>query len=222
MHNVIYDSRRIDLMEMAARKLFKLEPNDRLEDLKKLYETAKQQAKKSGENFNPKMVALQPVVDQDAVLILDQFKIVRHMAKIFSFLGVHKIPMFGHYEWRSIGLVEPFDPFFAGSYFVDLIGAYEAIPVALQVKSLTSNSNFIPPDRIEEVDFSMIGYRAAETPVNLAMLKQVPRRKLDSQIPREDQNSPQNSAFDESNVIRWPTFLFEVVPQGKRGTIQLK
>lgn len=218
LHNVIYDSRRIDQMESAARKLFKLEPNDRSDELKELYTKAKEFAVRTKSTFNPKMVALQPVISQDAIMIIDQFRNVRHMAKVFSYLGVRRIPMFGHFEWRSIGLVEPFDPMFTGSYFVDITGPYNALPGGLQVATQDS-PYFVAPNQVEEVDLSVLGYRAMIPIVSFAKAKDMPRRKMESLIVRLENSGTKGTEFDSENVLSWPSYLFEVVSQGKTGTI---
>ncbi|MCX6118544.1 MAG: hypothetical protein NT027_13460 [Proteobacteria bacterium] len=222
LHNVSFDNRRADQMERAARQLFKLAPNERLDELKRLFENAKRHAAAKGQTFNPRMVALQPVVLQDAIVILDHFKSVRHMAKIFTYLGVRKLPLVGHFEWRSAGLVEPFDPVFSGSYFVDIIGNYSAVPEGLRVPALSNQPLLISHDKVEQLDFSMIGYRAVQTPVNLSMAKSKPRRKLDSLIPRTSGISAEEIYFNDANTINWPTYQFEVVPRGSGGSIILK
>lgn len=222
LQSVVYDPKRFDQMESAAKRLFKLEANERSDELKRLYEKAKAHAAATGQTFNPKMVALQPVVEQDAVLIADDFRTVRHMAKVFTYLGVRKLPMFGAYDWRSEGLVEPYDPFFTGSYFVDFMGSYLTLPAPLRVPTTTS-SYFIAPDRIEEVDFSILGYRSAIAPIALTKHTDTARRKLDTWIPRTTGKSQSKEInFDDDNVISWPTYLFEITAQGKNGTITLQ
>lgn len=221
LSSVVYDPKRIDQMESAARRLFKLETTDRRDELKRLYEQAKEHAAASGQVFNPKMVALQPVVEQDAVFIADDFRKVRHMAKIFTYLGVRKLPMFGGFEWRSEGLIEPFDPLFTGSYFADFIGSYLALPQSIRVPT-TSSAYFIAPDQIEAVDFAALGYRSSVAPLVLAKHTELPRRKLDKFIPRlSPKSSPKDIYFDEKNIISWPTYLFEVTSQGKGGGLRV-
>lgn len=222
LHNVVYDSKRIDQMKAAARKLFKLEPNDRTDELKQLYLNAKEHAARTNTSFNPKMVALQPVVTQDAIMILDQFRNVRHMAKVFSYIGITKIPMFGHFEWRSSGLVDPFDPMFTGSYFVDVTGTYNTLPAGLQIPTGES-PYFVAPDRVEEADLSLLGFRSMSAIVTLIRSKETPRRKLETLLPRSEQGStPKPIEFDSNQIINWPTYLYEIISQGKTGSLSLK
>jgi len=219
LHHVSYDHKRFDLMEAAAKKIFRLDGSDRQDELKKLYETAKQHAKETNTKFNPKMVALQADVQQDAVLIPDTFKTVRHFAKIFAFLGVRKIPLFGHFEWRSPGILNPWDAFMTNSYFVDFQGPYSGMPDAIKVQTADSPF-FLPNDKVEQADFAMLGWRASEAPLLLAQKRNDQRRKLDRQIPRK-QSQPTDIAFDSNNVIIWPTYIFKISGTGKSGNISL-
>jgi hypothetical protein len=225
LQNVVYDPRRVDSMESAARKLFKLEPNDRRQELNALYDRAKKRAANNGVAFNPKMVALQPIVDQDAIGVFDQFKNTRHMAKILSYLGVRKIPLFGTFEWRSIGLVDPFDLFLSSSYFVDFIGRYNNLPRSLGLSPLEQDSNFLPPDQVEVVDLRVIGFRAGQAastivPFSIPGQKFVERRKLDRTL-KETFKDHTELKFDEKNQLIWPAHLFEVTGSAKTGTIKL-
>lgn len=219
LHQVSYDYKRFDLMEAAAKKIFRLDGTDRKDELKKLYETAKQHAKESGTKFNPKMVALQPDVQQDAVLIPDTFRIARHFAKIFVFLGVRKLPIFGHFEWRSVGLINPWDPFLGNAYFVDFQGLYSSFPDSIKLSNLESPF-FVPNDKIELADFSILGWRAIATPLLLSQRKNEARRKLDRAVPRKTSN-PNDVAFDQDNVMIGTGYLFRLGANGKVGGINL-
>ncbi len=219
LHHVSYDHKRFDLMEGAAKKLFRLDGADRQDELKKLYETAKQHAKETNTKFNPKMVALQPDVQQDAVLIPDTFKIVRYFAKIFAFLGVRKLPLFGHFEWRSPGIISPWDSFMSNSYFVDFQGPYSGLPDPIKIQT-TDSPFFLPNDKVEQADFAMLGWRASAAPLLLVQKRGEHRRKLDRQIPRK-QSQPTDIAFDSDNVIIWPTYMFKISGTGKAGSISL-
>ena len=217
---VPYDSRRFDSMESAARKIFHLDASERRDELKKLYESAKKQAAKSGERFNPKMVALQPDIQQDAVLIPDNFKMVRHFAKIFGYLGVRRMPLFGHYEWRSQGLISPWDSFMNGSYFVDFQGAYTSLPDPIKIS--TPDSPYLAAaDKIEQADFSLIAWRAIEWPLKLSQKKSDMRRKMDKLIPKKPENRTDVS-FDANNTINWAPSVFTVTGNGSNtGHINL-
>jgi len=220
-HHVPYDSKRFDVMEAAAKKLFRLDGSERKDELKKLYEAAKQYAKDTGTKFNPKMVALQPDVQQDAVLIPDNFRVVRHFAKIFVFLGVRLLPTFGHYEWRSTGIVNPWDPFLNNSYFVDFQGSYAAMPESIRVQPLAESQFFAPMDKVEQADFSMVGWRAISAPLQLIQKKNEPRRKLDRLIPRK-LSGDSDVAFDSENTLIWNPLLFKLSgTSNKNGAISL-
>jgi hypothetical protein len=219
VHQVSYDPRRFDTMEAAAKKIFRLDGSDRQEELKKLYETAKQHAKETGTKFNPKMIALQPDIQQDAVLIPDSFRLARHFAKIFVFLGVRKIPMFGHFEWRSVGLVNPWDPFLSNAYFVDFQGLYSDMPEKIRIQG-PEFPFFASNDMIEQADFSMLGWRAISVPLMLAQNKSEPRRKLDRLVLRKT-NAANENVFDQENTLVWDAHLFKLSGSGRVGTISL-
>ena len=218
-HNVAYDPKRFDLMQSAAKKIFRLDGLERQDELKKLYETGKQYAKETGIKFNPKMVALQPDIQQDAIMIPDNFKIVRHFAKIFVFLGVRKLPLFGHFEWRSTALINPWDNFLNGSYFLDFQGAYSSMPEPIKVQT-SESPFFIAPDKVEQADFSIIGWRAIQGPLLLSQKKSEFRRKLDKSIPRKTDKDA-DVQFDSDNTIVWNSYLFKLNGNGKMGSINL-
>jgi hypothetical protein len=215
-----YDSKRFDSMESAARKVFRLDASERRDELKTLYEAAKKQASKAGERFNPKMVALQPDIQQDAVLIPDNFTIVRHFAKILGYLGVRRMPLFGNYEWRSQGLISPWDTFMNGSYFVDFQSAYTALPDPIKIQT-TDSPYLAATDKIEQADFSLLAWRAIEWPLKLSQKKSEMRRKMDKLIPKKQEN-PADVSFDANNTINWTPSTFTVSGNGsKSGQINL-
>jgi hypothetical protein len=215
-----YDSKRFDSMESAARKIFRLDPSDRKEELKNLYEAAKKRAKESGTTFNPKMVALQPDIRFDAILIPDTFKIVRHFAKIMTFLGARRVPLFGHFEWRSPGLISPWDNFLSGSYFVDFQGSYLDLPDPIKIQTQGS-PYFVPGNKVEQADFSLVAWRAMEVPLALARKTTEPRRKLDKLIPGKT-SATSEVAFDGNHVLIWYPSTFAVSAMGTNsGQINL-
>jgi Periplasmic binding protein len=217
---VPYDSKRFDMMESAARKIFNLDTTGRQDELKALYRAAKDQAKAKGEKFNPNMVALQPDIRQDAVMIPDTSKIVRHFAKIFGYLGVRKMPLFGHFEWRSPGLVSPWDSFLIGSYFVDFQGLYTSLPAPIKI-STQSSPFFIAPDKTEQADFSLVAFRAIEWPIRLSLKTTEMRRKLDKVIPKIKDDLTEGN-YDSQNTIIWAPSIFSVIGNGaSKGTLNL-
>ena len=216
----LYDSKRFESMEAAARKIFRLETSDRRDELKALYENAKKKARETNTSFNPKMIALQPDIRFDAVLIPDNFKIVRHFSKIMTYLGARKLPLFGHFEWRGIGLVEPWDSFINGSYFVDFQGSYLDLPDPIKIQTQGS-PYFVSPDKVEQADFSLVAWRAMDTPLQLSLRTKDPRRKLEKYIPKKSQN-PDLVSYDENQVILWPASTFSISGlNSKTGQIML-
>jgi hypothetical protein len=209
---VPYDAKHFESMEAAARKIFRLDANDRQGELKVLYETAKRRAKETGQTFNAKMVALQPDLRQDAVLIPDTFKIVRHFAKIMTYLGVRKMPLFGHFEWRSQGLISPWDNFMNGSYFVDFQSSYTSMPDPIKIPTVGSPF-FVASEKVEQADFSLVGWRAMETPLRLSLKKSEMRRKLDKFVPRKPEDGL-DSVYGNDNVLIWEPSTFTITAIG--------
>jgi hypothetical protein len=218
LHHVIYDPRRADQIESSARKLFRLEPNDRRDELTNLYKSAKEHAARNNQPFNPDMVALAPEVTQDAVLILDQFKNARHIIKILSYLGVTKLPVFGTGEFRSKGLIEPWDPFLAGAYFVDYIGPYNTLPKGI-ASVQGSDAIFVDASRVDDLDFALIGYKAGDIASMFISQPDMPRRKLHTLTPNA--KSPDRT-FSSDGVLQWPHYLFEVGSSGQSGSVSFK
>ncbi len=212
VHHVPYDGRRFESMESAVRKIFRLDNSERQGELQALYEAAKRRAKETGEVFNAKMVALQPDIRQDAVLIADNFKIVRHFAKIMTYLGARRVPLFGHLEWRSQGLINPWDNFLSGAYFVDFQGSYAAMPDPIKPPTLGSPF-FVPSDKVEQADYAMVGWRAMETPLKLSQMKSESRRKMDQHIPRKI-STGSDSVYDANNVLVWDPSTFVISATG--------
>ncbi len=221
INRVAYDSKRYDLMEASAKKIFNLDSRVRQDELKELYKAAKDQAKANGEKFNPNMVALQPDIQQDAVLIPDNFKVVRHFAKIFAFLGVRNMPLFGQFEWRSEGLLTQWDSFLTGSYFVDFLGAYSALPVPIRLPTSQGSPYFVAPDKIEQADYSLVGWRTIEWPLRLAAKTSEARRKLSKLIPKIKDDRTEGN-YDLENTIIWSPSVFTVNGNGsKKGFLTL-
>src|SRR5690606_8271449 len=117
------------------------------------------------------------IVDVDAVFLPDDFRSVRHFAKLFKYFGVEKLAMIGNHEWRSPALIEPFDEFLEGSIFADFIGSYADIPRPLRVPVMGS-PYFIHPENVIGVDFQLIGYRVARTAALASQNPAVKRRHL--------------------------------------------
>jgi hypothetical protein len=198
--HLVYRHGRFDSMESTAKQLFKLRPEDRRDEYRDLIVRAKQNAAKLGKPFNPKMVALQPAMTMDALFIVDHFRSVRHMVKVLQYLGVAKLPLFGHHEWRSEGLIQPPEPFLDGSFFADFIGSYTDLPASIRPEA---NGYFVSPDQATRTDFTVAGYQ---------VLDQIKLGERDTTKPRRAFATAVKADTKSRKV-----YLFEV----KQGALQL-
>jgi hypothetical protein len=215
--DISYARGQFDSMQVALKKMFQVDIADRKAEYTLLYDRAKRRAKQSGQVFNPKMVILKPIVNFDAVFIPDDFRSVRHFAKLFRYHGAAKIPIFGNHEWRSKALVEPFDDYLDGAFFADFIGSYLSLPSSLRVA--TDNSPyFVHSKDIVPLDFRLIGYRIGRISALALLKKDVGRRHLAKayQLMESDEGSFFGSGplFDDKGTGHWPVFIFRVA-EGK-------
>lgn len=205
-------------MELAAKKIFKIDPGERAEELAEIVKRAKERAQKNKEKFNPNLISLPPIIDVDAIFIPDNFRTVRHFAKIFQYLGVKKINLIGNQKWRAFGLIQPPEPFLEGAVFVDYIGSYENIPRGIKVQEIIGASKyFVSPTETFKVDYMIIGYHAIDLATKALQGKMLKRRHLNKKLRRiHNRNSryfENGRAFDKRGNAKWPAFLFRVTDQ---------
>ncbi len=207
-----YQEGDYESMEKAARKLFNVLPGQRQNEYAALTQEMKKAAKKAGYGFNQNMVVLPPKPNFDALFIPDDFKTLRHFAKIFKYLGTKDLPIFGNHQWRSKALVQPYDEFFENAFFVDFVGSYRDLPPGMPVAT-TGSPYFVSAHQAKNYDFNLIGYRGIQIAVG-ALANAKSRRDIGPQL--KQLNLAPNSyfvngqAFDEHQLSRWPAFLFEV------------
>lgn len=197
----------------AAERVFKIDRAERSGEFQTLMYAAKRRAQRAGVGFNPSMVALPPIVEVDAVLIDDNFRNVRHLAKIFKFLGVDKINLLGTPQWRARGLIEPEEPFLAGAVFADYVGSYNRLPKGV-VAATFGSPYFVDPSVSSEVDYEIIGNQAALAADKALSQPVMKRRQLHSRFATlTNDPSPyfaSGEIFDNQHRAHWPSFLFQV------------
>ena len=217
VNDLIYTPGNFDSMQAVSRQLFKTDPAERADDYRQAMRRARRRAARKHVAFNPRMVVLKPIVDFDCIFIPDDFRTVRHFAKLFKYNQVDHLPLIGDHEWRSPALIDPFDSFLDGSVFADFIGSYTTLPPAVSAPT-TISPYFVAADKVAAVDFQLIGYRAARA-ARLALAQPtLPRphfadalRSLTSHSPAFFGTGP---VFDAGRHSRWPTYLFTVSKQG--------
>lgn len=223
-HSYVYSSGDFGSMEAAAKKIFKIDPVERSEEYQELVNKAKEEASEAGLPFNPTLVALSPIIDVDAILIDDNFRTVRHFAKLFKYLGVDKIKLIGTPQWRALGLIDPPDSFMEGASFVDYIGSYRRLPKGI-VAPILKDPFFVNPEASSKVDYMVIGHHAIKTADRTLSTPILKRRRLFTRLSNLDLSDDpyfgRGPVFGSDHRSGWPTFLFHV-GDGKIGLAPLK
>jgi hypothetical protein len=152
--------------------------------------------------------------DQPGVLILDNFRMVRHVVNILSTsIPTKKILFAGNQQWRSPALASPRDESLQGAIFVDFIGNYANIPNSIDVPQ-TDNPYFTTAQAASRIDYQIIGYRLgrfASEACHYGLNRHEIARKLQSIYNKWDYYFPAGElAFDSSRESSWPAFLFTV------------
>ncbi len=212
--DLVFTPGNLDSMMGVGRQMFQIDAADRRDEFQRAYKKARKAAADENVPFDPRMVVLKPIVQFDAVFLPDDFRTVRHFAKLFKFNMVDKLPMIGNHEWRSPALVEPWDPFLEGSIFADFIGSYAKLPTGLATETVGS-PYFVRPQQVVITDFQLIGYRAGKAArITAAQAAGKNRRQLNLVAGALVSDQPNffgtGKVFDEERQSNWPTFLFSV------------
>lgn len=105
-------------------------------------------------------IELEPLVEAEALFIPDNFRIIKHFIKLFHFHNIDKLVLFGNQQWRSDGLIKPWENFLDDAFFVDYIGNYQKIPSVLNV--VNSEPYLATPENITKIDLLLIGFYSAK------------------------------------------------------------
>jgi hypothetical protein len=211
--DLMYTPGNFDSMEAVSRQLFGIDLSTRKDEFRRAYRAAKRRAQKANVPFNPRMVSLKPIVNFDAVFIPDDFRTVRHFAKLFKYHGVSNLKMIGNHEWRSPALVSPWDEFMQDAVFADFIGSYTKLPNSISVPTVGS-PYFIDARHVIPVDFRLIGYRSGKIAEIALRNSKLKRRQVSKALMALQSPSVQlfgkGNVFDEEHSCIWPTYLFDV------------
>ncbi len=214
-HDELYSSSNYETMEWASKSIFQIDPMKRSAEYADLMDKSRKKAQSEGVGFNPKTVTLPAIKDFDAVIIPDNFKIVRHFSNIFKYLGVNRIPLIGTYEWRSFDLIHPFDPSLEGSFFVDFIGKYTSLPRSLNFALEKDSPYFIEPSSVSRIDHSIIGYQSTSI-IDQLLSKNFKKKSQLIKHLRVMKNESSSSyfkpgrIFDKNQVAYWPSFILKI------------
>ena len=149
-----------------------------------------------------------------AVLIFDNFRMVRHIANmVTTSLPGRKIIFAGNQQWRSPALVTPREESLQGSLFVDFIGSYTNLPDTIDAP-VSDNNYFTTAQAASRIDYQIIGHRIG-TLATEATRFGLPRHLIAGHIlsvkNKWDYYFPNDElTFDAQRDSSWPVFLFKV------------
>jgi hypothetical protein len=149
-----------------------------------------------------------------AVLILDNFRMVRHIVNIIGTSLPGTPTLFaGNQQWRSPALVVPRDDLLQGAIFVDFIGSYRNLPDRIETP-ISDSEFFTTAQAASRIDYQIIGHRLASLSLEatkfaisrheVANRLQTIRNSWDSYFPKAE------LAFDHQRESSWPVFMFEI------------
>jgi hypothetical protein len=153
-----------------------------------------------------------------AVIILDNFRMVRHMINIISTSIPTSIPgrrilFAGNQQWRSPALVNPRDDAMQGAMFVDFIGKYRNLPDQIETP-ISDNDYFTTAQAASRIDYQIIGHRLANLAIEATRYglarHQIASRLLNTRNHWDYYFPNDELAFDAQRDSTWPVFLFQV------------
>lgn len=149
-----------------------------------------------------------------AVLILDNFRMVRHIVNIIGTSLPSTPTLFaGNQQWRSPALVVPRDDSLQGALFVDFIGSYRNLPDRIETP-ISDNEYFTTAQAASRIDYQIIGHRLASlalTAASFGISRHEIAQRLQSMRNQWDTYFPRNElALDSQRESSWPVFMFQV------------
>lgn len=199
-----YNSDSFSSIESSLKNLFHISPEKTKGEFNHLLEDDKQ-ADNDG--------IAKPIINVDAIMILDNFKNARHIISVMKYLNVERITLIGNQQWRSSELFQPPEPMLSRSFFFDYIGNYNELPFGLD-KHGDKQSWFLPVEKSESLDVKLImtstvdaAYRAlhdANKPRYMLYRNLRRLKPADKRFFREDQ------LFDKNNNSQWPFYIFSL------------
>ncbi len=153
-----------------------------------------------------------------AVLILDNFKMVRHLVNMIrEGLGDGSVIISGNQQWRSPALVTPREEALEGALFVDFIGSYANLPEALAAPTPESPL-FTTAQAASRLDYQLIGHRLGTLSATVVR-SHWSRQRIASELQSLNNSwdnyfPPTELAFDQNRDSSWPAFLLRVKGEG--------
>ncbi|MBC7530246.1 MAG: ABC transporter substrate-binding protein [Oligoflexus sp.] len=210
---LIYNPGDYSSIDKVFKRLFHLNDDARKPELLDLVNELKDKSKEEGVAFDPKGLMLPPEIDVDAIVIIDHFKNVRHLAKSLHFYGVKRIPLLGIPKWRAPELVDQDEENLNGAVFVDYIGSYKRLPYGIKA-DIVNDENMVEGSEASLVDLELVVNHAVAAALQAFHGPRLPRYAL---YKRLEGISPEDKAFfgnvaffNSDHEGNWPNFLFSV------------
>ncbi len=214
-----YNAQDFDSIDAHLRAILHLDDASRDPERRALLQKMKDKATAEGIPFQQRELNLPPLLEVDAMLILDHFKTVRHLTKALSSYGVKNLALFGTPKWRALELIDPPEPMLKGAYFVDYIGSYQKLPYGIQAK-LAQGEFFVEGEEAGLIDLKLLTAHAVYAGMQVAKLESTPRFLLHQNLAQaRNENQPffqQGLIFKANHVALWPSFLFGIEETGLR------
>lgn len=209
----VYNPHDYGSIDHTFKRLFHLNDEDRKQELLDLITEFKEKAKEEGVGFDAKGLMLPPLVDVDALVILDHFKNVRHLAKSLHFYGVKGLPLLGIPKWRAPELVDQEEENLRGAVFVDYVGSYRELPYGIEAP-IVGDENFIEGLSASRVDLELVITHGVAAAASAIKGTRAPRytlyRRIEAASPEDKAFFGQNTFFRGDHEGHWPTFLYSV------------
>lgn len=146
---------------------------------------------------------------RNGLIVLEEARIVRHAAKVAQINDLHAIALMGHHKWRSPLILQPYDSFFEGSIFVDMIGPLSSNTGQTALKKMPDQQE------IREAIWRLAGKRTGQLLNSLFEASTgYPRRNLHKIIlsmpAPNDVVFKTNTFFNEKNESWWPNYIFTI------------
>lgn len=199
-------------MDKTVRSLLKLNPEDQPIEYKKLalLESNNTKAKTFDAAFQ-----LEAIKEFDVVVFPGNFKNLKHFTRTLKYFRSGPVQIVGSQKWRSKELVNPLPKILENSYFVDYVGYYNMLPKNISDYQLDQKDHsFVGASDVSNIDFKLIGTRAAEI-ISQATNLQSSSRTIKVGLIHKMSHSKSNffkagRVFSENRKSNWPAFMFKL------------
>jgi len=209
----VYNPADFASIDQVFKRLFHLNDEERKPELLDLINELKEKSKEEGVAFDPKGLMLPPQIDVDALVIIDHFKNVRHLAKSLHFYGVKQLPLLGFPKWRAPELVDQAEENLNGAVFVDYIGSYRKLPYGIKA-DIVNDENMIEGSEASMVDVELVVNHAVAAAVHTLQGPRVPRYTLYKRMELAESEDKEffgaGPIFKSDHEGNWPSFLFSI------------